>query len=248
MASPVAVWGLGDQFRVLKPILLEAGYGVVAGVDDTEAGRAGWSADFPVVRDLSGLERLLGSWDPSEVGFIVAIGNPYGRTRLRVAERLRSTGMYPVSVVAPTAIVYKSASIGAGAQIMVNSIVHEAARMGDQVIVNTAAVIEHDCILGAGAEIGPHATLCGRVEVGSCAWVGAGAVVLPRVRIGADAIVGAGACVTRDVRSGEVVVGNPASVVHDSPMRFAARADAEGSRQAMQLGGSPRDASAAESE
>ncbi len=83
--------------------------------------------------------------------------------------------------------------------------------------------------LGAGALIGPRATLvtvnhledpahrrdvqAKAIHIEKNAWIGAGATVLPGVTVGENAIVGAGAVVTKDVPANMVVVGTPARVL-----------------------------------
>ncbi len=119
---------------------------------------------------------------------------------------------------------------------MPRAFIHEYVSIDDQVIVNTGAVVEHDCVLEAGSEIGPGATLCGRVHVEEHAWVGAGAVVLPRLTVGRNAIVGAGAVVTRSVPPGHVMVGNPATRLPGSQWEEVPRDARERSRLFEQLG------------
>jgi acetyltransferase EpsM len=48
-------------------------------------------------------------------------------------------------------------------------------------VVNTAASIDHENVIGDYAHVSPHATLCGRVHVGEGTHIGAGAVVLPNL-------------------------------------------------------------------
>jgi acetyltransferase EpsM len=43
-------------------------------------------------------------------------------------------------------------------------------------LVNTAASIDHENVIGDYAHVSPHATLCGRVHVGEGTHIGAGAV------------------------------------------------------------------------
>jgi hypothetical protein len=60
--------------------------------------------------------------------------------------------------------------------------------LGDGVLVNTAAVVEHDASLAAGAVVLPNATVSGRVRIGRDAMIGAGATVLPDVSVGPEAV------------------------------------------------------------
>ncbi len=89
-------------------------------------------------------------------------------------------------------------------------VVNAGAKIGRQCILNTNCTIEHHDILSQGVEIGPGATLCGRVNVKDFSWVGAGVTVLPRVNVGTNAIIGGGSLVRANVPDNNVVVGVPA--------------------------------------
>jgi UDP-perosamine 4-acetyltransferase len=80
----------------------------------------------------------------------------------------------------------------------------------DDAILNTGAIVDHDCRIGAHAHVGPGARLAGLVTVGEEAHVGIGAVAIERIGIGAGALVAAGAVVIRDVPAGARVAGVPA--------------------------------------
>ncbi len=77
-------------------------------------------------------------------------------------------------------------------------------------LINTGAVVEHDCAIGDYAHVAPNATLGGGVTVGADAHVGMGAVVIEGRRVGASAFVAAGAVVVADVPDGARVAGVPA--------------------------------------
>jgi acetyltransferase EpsM len=78
------------------------------------------------------------------------------------------------------------------------------------VIINSSAVVEHECRIGDFAHVSSASALAGNVTVGEGAFLGVGARVLPGRRVGAWATVGAGAVVVDDVPDGLTVVGVPA--------------------------------------
>ena len=144
------------------------------------------------------MERWLAGEDISTLGFVVAIGNPFGHIRRAIHEKLSAYGLVPISIVDPSAQICRSARIGVGLGVMAQAIIHNEAIVGAQCIINTRSLVEHDCVLEDGVEIGPAATLCGRVHVGENTWIGAGATVRPRIRVRKNGIVGIGAAVVAD--------------------------------------------------
>ena len=93
---------------------------------------------------------------------------------------------------------------------MPGSIVHSFASIGRDCIINTSAVVEHECNIGRGAHIMGSAVVTGRVHIGQYATIGSNSSILPDLHIGDAAFVGAGAVVTKDVAPGQVVIGIPA--------------------------------------
>lgn len=204
----VLFWGATGQAKVLRDALRGEAQ-LVAIFDNREV-----PAPFPDIPVFHG-EAGLAAWEngvPNDgpVHACVAIGGGRGRDRLQLQRWLADRGYPPLTVIHPTAFVSDDAIVGAGCQVLAQASVCAAAFLGEAVIVNTGASVDHDCRIGAGAHIAPGAVLAGEVDVGEHAFVGAGAVVLPRIRIGAEAVIGAGAVVTRDVAPGIVVTGNPA--------------------------------------
>jgi sugar O-acyltransferase (sialic acid O-acetyltransferase NeuD family) len=214
-STRVVVWGAADQFRVDYPILKSLGIHVEALVDDTPD-LASPVKGIPIYRGEEGLERFLGGSISKGLGFVIAIGNPYGNVRMRLHHLLTGRGLAPVSFADPSALICASARYGDGLQVMPAAIVHNEARIGRQCILNTRALVEHDCVLGDGVELAPGAVLCGRVHLGDNVWIGANATVRPRVTIGENTIIGAGAVVVSDIPAGVVAVGVPARVVREN--------------------------------
>lgn len=143
-------------------------------------------------------KEIRGSW-------VIAIGN--NQSRKRIAKKL-GDDCY-VTVISDSATLYDT-SIGEGSQILQRSVIQIGTKVGKHCIVNTAASIDHDCILEDFSFVGPNATLCGGVEVGECSFIGAGSVILPGIKIGKNCMIGAGSVVTKDIPDNSTAYGNPA--------------------------------------
>lgn len=211
----LVIWGASDQCRVNYPILKQLGFQIEALIDDTANKRSPFD-DVPIYVSEQGLDAFLQTTEIGGLGFVVAIGNPFGHVRMKLHRLMKEKGLLPVSFADPTALICKTAFHGEGLQVMPAAIVHNDVKIGDQCIINTHALVEHDCVLKDGVEIGPGAVLCGRVRVGENSWIGANATIRPRVVIGDNSIIGAGAVVVTDIPSNVVVVGVPAKVIREN--------------------------------
>jgi sugar O-acyltransferase (sialic acid O-acetyltransferase NeuD family) len=209
-------WGATGQAKVLRECMGESGLELVA-VFDRQPGLSSPFADVPIHVGRTGFESWLADQaSPEEIGFMVAIGGDRGRDRVEIQAYLASFRLTPLIATHRTAFVAASASIGAGSQVLAHASVCVDVVIGDACVINTAAVVDHECQLADGVHIAPGARLAGCVEVGRYATIGVGATVLPRLAIGEGAVVGAGAVVTHDVPASTTVVGNPAGVLKAS--------------------------------
>ncbi len=198
--SSWALVGAGGHARVLHDVLVRGGASVVAVSGDPRG--PGW--DVPVLDDdeLAALE--------TRTGAVVALGIGDESRRTRLLQWAVGRGLPLPPLVASTATVAASATLGAGTVVLEHAHVGPSARLGRGVVVNTAAVVEHDVVVGDGSHVAPAAVLLGAAEVGAGTLVGSGARVLPGIRVGDRVVVGAGAVVVADVPDGAVVVGVPA--------------------------------------
>lgn len=118
-------------------------------------------------------------------------------------------GIQLVTLFSHHAVITRNSKIGQGCAIMINAVVNRS-ELGRHCVVNTGAIIEHDCRTGENVFIAPRAILCGGVTVGDDVFIGAGAIVRNGVCICAGASVGMGAVVTRNITVPGLYVGNPA--------------------------------------
>lgn len=211
MTPALIIVGSGGHAAVLADTLLDAG-ATVLGCTDADAGRKGLTVcGLPV---LGTDEEVLTGHSPEQVLLVNGIGGTRGTVLRQAVQRgLEGRGWRFATVRHRYSVVSARAVLEVGVQLLAQSVVQVGARIGEGSIINTAAVIEHDCKLGAHVHVAPGAVLCGDVEIGDRSHVGARAVVRQGVRIGADTVIGAGAVVTRDFAGRGTLIGAPARQV-----------------------------------
>ena len=148
----------------------------------------------------------------------VAIAVADTQVRRRLADRCAAQGLSFLSIVDATHIRFENVSVGEGAIFCANTMLTGDARIGRHFQCNLYSYVAHDCRIGDFVTFAPRVSCNGRVEIGDHAYIGTGATLKQGshrkpLRIGEGAIVGMGAVVLKDVGDGEVVVGNPATVI-----------------------------------
>ena len=210
MRQELVIWGAsGHALVVADAVRSGREYEIAGFIDDVHPERRG--EDFCGAMILGGREQL-DVLPPQGVNkLILGIGDC--RARLELSEFACVKGFQLATVIHRRAFVATEASVGCGTVILAGAIVNSATRIGENVIVNTSASVDHECLIEDGAHLGPGVHLGGRVFVGRATWVGIGATVKDRVRIGAGTVVGAGAVVVDDIPDGVLAYGVPARVV-----------------------------------
>lgn len=207
--ADLILWGGTGHARVLRE-LADDEYRIVA-VIDRAIERAPF-ADLPVLRDGEALRIWLANRAEGVAGLsaAIAIGGANGRDRRSIGAFLAGLGINLPSFVHRTARLARDCTIGTGSQILLGALVSAQAKIGDFVILNSGAQIDHDCVVEHGAHLGPGVVVAGETVIGENAFIGTGAVIHPRILIGQDAVVAAGATVISDVAPGTLVAGSPA--------------------------------------
>lgn len=112
-------------------------------------------------------------------------------------------------LIDPSAKVSQSSSISLSTYVGVNSIINAQSQIGKGVIINTAAIIEHECLVQDFSHIAPAAVLCGNVRVGKGTFIGANASIRNNISICSDVILGAGSIVVKEIVEAGIYFGNP---------------------------------------
>lgn len=163
----------------------------------------------PYKLEYLGFESNLDFFDKGpNIEFVLGIGDNI--IRKKVFQLLNSKNIDILNVIHNSSLVSDNVTLGLGNFISKNVAINPLVRIGNACIINTGAIVEHDCIIGNAAHIAPGAVLTGNVIIGEGSLIGANSVIKPNVTIGKNVIVGAGAVVINDVLDNQVIVGNPA--------------------------------------
>ena len=191
----ILVIGAGGHARVLLEALVLSGREIVGMVDpDKQAGTECFG-----FRVLGGDDVLQGL-NPREIELVNGIGTMPGRdTRWRVASRMRSLGFEFSKVVHPSAIIGVDTVLEPGVQIMAGAIIQPGTRVGVDSIINTGAIVDHDCEIGGCCHLGPGVVLSGNVTVGEYSHIGTGSSIIQGITVGDCSLVAAGSVVYKDI-------------------------------------------------
>lgn len=135
--------------------------------------------------------------------------------RKKVVLGFRNKGLNETTLQHDSSYVASSASIGNSSLVGPKAVVNPKAIIGDGVIINTSALIEHECVIGDFAHICPGTVLAGNVTIGSKAFIGANSTVKQGLSIGNNSVIGAGSVVLQDVKENEMWAGVPAKKIKD---------------------------------
>ncbi|HYD28119.1 NeuD/PglB/VioB family sugar acetyltransferase [Brevundimonas sp.] len=206
-ARPVVVVGAGGHGQVLADALQATGKSVL-GYVEPRAPIATLVAGLPVLGGDDWLT-LDGGYDL--VNGLGGAGGTEGRGRRRAVQQvLETAGFRFIGVRHPSALVSPAARIEPDAQLLARCVVQTGACIGAGVIINTGAIIEHGCRVGAFSHCATGAILCGDVAVGEDSHIGAGAVIRQGVALESGVIVGAGAVVLGGEPGDGPLLGVPA--------------------------------------
>lgn len=141
---------------------------------------------------------------------VVAIGNNQMRNTLCI--KLINDGFKLPTLIHPTSVISKYAKIADGSVFLANSVVNAFAQIGRNCIINTGAIIEHDCVIGEAVHVSPNVALAGGTKVGDLSWLGIGSLTKQLVEIGENTIIGANTTVINNIPSNVMAVGTPAVI------------------------------------
>jgi sugar O-acyltransferase (sialic acid O-acetyltransferase NeuD family) len=167
-------------------------------------------------QSLDGLP-ILGDWswfesaNRKDMAVVCAVGSP--QICRRLVERANALGLSFASVVSPLAHISSFARLGQGVTVFPKVVINTGTFVDNYSILNVAATVSHDAIVGRYSNINPGAHLAGNVTIGEGCYIGMGASVIQGRTVGAWSVVGAGTVVIRDLPDDVTAVGVPAEII-----------------------------------
>jgi sugar O-acyltransferase (sialic acid O-acetyltransferase NeuD family) len=209
----ILVYGGGGHAKSVIEMLQQIGNYALAGIVDDSLPPGAQVLGVPVVGNRIRLQELV------EKGVTLAANGVGGildiSVRVRIFELLTAAGFSFPSVIHPRATLEPSAKVADGIQVFGNAYIGSEAVLHPRCMVNTNAVISHDCEIGAYTHIAPGALLAGHVHVGERTLVGMGVTTAIGVHIGSGVRIGNSAILLADVpdrmviQAGRFWVGKP---------------------------------------
>ena len=183
MSKRVIVIGAGGHGRSVAEAILLLGRDELVGFVDDGADPNAKVWTYPILGRTDSLHTLRALADT----VVVAIGNNAVREKLHA--RVRDAGFELLNVIHPAAFVSPTATLGAGCAVMAGAVVGTEAQLGEGVIVNCGATVDHHCRVDAFGHLGVNACMAGGSVLGHRAWMQAGAALGYGVKIAADTVL-----------------------------------------------------------
>ncbi|EAH9850352.1 UDP-N-acetylbacillosamine N-acetyltransferase [Campylobacter upsaliensis] len=190
----IYIYGAGGHGLVCADVAFDMGYEEVIFLDD-----------YKCLQFNKELEKF---------DIFIAIGT--NEIREKISQKVEQYGFNIVNLIHKSAIISPSAKIAqSGVLIMPRVVINARACIEKGVILNTACVVEHECLVGEFAHISVGSQCAGGVKVGRLCFMGINSAILPNLSLCDESILGGGALLAKDARERGIYVGVPARLRKD---------------------------------
>jgi acetyltransferase EpsM len=201
--TALIIFGGGGHGKTVIDMVRALGTYRIVGIMDDGLPSGSEVLDVPVLGGKNDLAEWHSRGVRLAVNAVGGIGNV--DVRIRIFDLLAKEGFLCPTLVHPSAVVERSAALEPGVQVFAHAYIGSAARVGFGSVINTGAIVHHDCVVGRVVNLSPGATLAGNVQVDEYAQIGMLATVNLQVTVGARALLGNGCTVKANVPPGERV-------------------------------------------
>lgn len=173
--------------------------------------RQGKILGVPIIGNDSDLYQLYKDGYTDAFVTLGSIGD--ASVRRKLYHLIKDIGYHIPNIIDKTGIISPYVTFGRGIYVGKKAIINAGSQIRDGAIINTASVIEHECMIGDFVHVAPGSILCGNVEIGSGTHIGAGSVIRQALQIGEETTIGAGSVVVKNIGSNTTAYGNPCKEV-----------------------------------
>jgi sugar O-acyltransferase (sialic acid O-acetyltransferase NeuD family) len=217
-STPLRFFGAGLRAQVAVDLIewhFRNRYVVEGYYDDKLSVGTSGPNGYPILGTTAqGCAEIVGSG----VEIFLALGTYRSWRACEMLAELSTQGVTFARLIAPTAHVSPSATIGENALVFGGVFIGSEATIGHLFTAHGGTVVEHHCTLGHNIILGPGVTLAGLTQIEDHCFLGSGTSTKPRTRIGAGTMTGAGSVIVSDLPPGVIATGAPAApqrAVHD---------------------------------
>ena len=204
--NKVAIFGYSGHAYVLLDSMINLGYEPVFYLDQVEKVHNPYNLQYlGSENQTENIKQIL------DLLVFPAVGD--NLIRKKIVELSISNKLMTFNIVDRTASVSKNLVFNNSSYIGKNCCINALCKIGVGVIINTGAIVEHECFIDDYSHIAPNSTLCGNVRIGKNVFFGAGAVAKQGIKIDDNAVIGAGSVVLHDIPKNEIWAGNPARFI-----------------------------------
>lgn len=212
MKQKIAIFGAGDLGREIFVLIQQINEvkekWEFIGFFDDDPNKGKRYFGLPVLGNLKALNEY-----PDKLSLIVGIGAT--KIKEKIFRDIKNQNIDFPQLIHPSVLIedYQKIKVGSGTVICAGNILTHNINIGNQVLINLACTVGHDCIINDFASIMPGTNISGSVIIDKGAYIGTGTKILNSISIGNWAVIGAGAVVNNNIEKGSTAVGVPARVI-----------------------------------
>lgn len=163
----ILIVGAGSFSTEIEEMARLVGYDDFAFLDD----KPDEALSHPVIGSMNEIHRFRNDFDYA----IVALGNNV--SRLKYHNILKDCGYSIPVLIHPQAYVSPDAVIAQGCIVRPFAVVGRYAQLGETVILNIGAKVDHHCVIGKGSHLLINSVVRGSSMVEPLSWVDAGEII-----------------------------------------------------------------------
>lgn len=174
-------------------------------LDDAQAVQGTTVAGYAVLGRIADASKFVGA------SFVNGIGSPKSyRFKADIIARAGIPDDRWATIIHPTAVVSRHASVGNGTVLLANVSIGAGARIGRHCMILQNSVVSHDSVVGDCSALATGVCVSGGCAIGENCYIGGNVSIRDGIKIAPGALVGIGSVVVKDVETAGVTFGNPA--------------------------------------